>query len=57
MCFGRSKSAKDIYEEEKPEAKPLPSLSIEKIDRPEQGLKDVPYQRKGMKRRTLLGGY
>jgi hypothetical protein len=58
MCFGsRGKSADQMYQEMKPEAKPLPSLRTEKVDRAEQMLGDVPKMRKGMKRRTLLGGY
>lgn len=59
MCFGggKGKSAEEIYQEIKPEVKPLPSLGIERADRPEQTLMDVPKMRKGMKRRTLLGGY
>lgn len=59
MCFGGGggRSADDIYKEMKPEAKPLPSLRTEKADRPEQVLEDVPKMRRGMKRRTLLGGY
>jgi hypothetical protein len=56
MCFGsRSKSAKEIYEERKPEEKPLPSLSMKPVDRPESTLADVPQMRRGMKRRSLLG--
>jgi hypothetical protein len=58
MCFGsRGKSAEQMYQEKKPEDQPLPSLSMKPIDRPEQELADVPYRRKGMKRRSLLGGY
>jgi hypothetical protein len=58
MCFGGGgKSADQMYQEMKPEAKPLPSLRTEKVDRSEQMLGDVPKMRKGMKRRTLLGGY
>ena len=58
MCFGsRGKSADQMYQEMKPEAKPLPSLRTEKVDRAEQMLGAVPKMRKGMKRRTLLGGY
>jgi hypothetical protein len=61
MCFGkRGKSAEDIYKEKKleaPEEKPLPSLSMKPVERGDQELGDVPYQRKGMQRRTLLGGY
>jgi hypothetical protein len=57
MCFGRSssRSAQSIYEEKKPEEKPLPSLSMKPVDRPEQVLGDVPKMRKGMQRRSLLG--
>jgi hypothetical protein len=56
MCFGRrSKSAEQIYQEKKPEEQPLPSLSMEPVDRPEQVLGDVPKMRKGMQRRSLLG--
>ena len=61
MCFGgRGRSAEDIYKEKKlegPEEKPLPSLSMKPIERGDQKLEDVPYRRKGMQRRTLLGGY
>jgi len=58
MCFGGGgKSAKEIYEEKKPEDQPLPSLSMKPVERGEQELEDVPYRRKGMQRRTLLGGY
>ena len=59
MCFGKSssRSAQSIYEEKKPEEKPLPSLSMKPVERRDQELGDVPYQRKGMQRRTLLGGY
>lgn len=58
MCFGGGgRSAKEIYEERKPEEKPLPSLSMKPVERGEQKLEDVPYRRKGMQRRTLLGGY
>lgn len=56
MCFGgRSKSAEQIYQEKKPEEKPLPSLSMKPVDRPESTLADVPQMRKGMQRRSLLG--
>lgn len=56
MCFGgRSKSAEDIYKEKKPEEKPLPSLSMKPVDRPESTLVDVPKMRKGMQRRSLFG--
>ena len=58
MCFGGGgRSAKEIYEEKKPEDQPLPSLSMKPVERGEQELEDVPYRRKGMQRRTLLGGY
>ena len=62
MCFGRSssRSAQSIYEEKKleaPEEKPLPSLSMKPVERGDQELGDVPYQRKGRQRRSLLGGY
>ena len=56
MCFGGGgRSAKEIYEERKPEEKPLPSLSMKPVERPESTLADVPQMRKGMKRRSLLG--
>jgi hypothetical protein len=58
MCFGGGgRSAKKIYEEKKPEDKPLPSLSMKPVERGDQKLEDVPYRRKGTQRRTLLGGY
>jgi len=57
MCFGGGRGAKEIYEEKKPEDQPLPSLSMKPVERGEQELEDVPYRRKGMQRRTLLGGY
>ena len=58
MCFGgRGKGAKEIYEEKKPEEKPLPSLSMKPVERGDQKLEDVPYRRKGTQRRSLLGGY
>lgn len=58
MCFGGGgKSANEIYEERKPEDKPLPSLSMKPVERGDQELGDVPYQRKGKQRRSLLGGY
>jgi hypothetical protein len=58
MCFGGGgRSAKEIYEEKKPEDKPLPSLSMKPVERGDQELGDVPYQRKGKQRRSLLGGY
>ena len=58
MCFGgRGRSAEDIYKEKKPEEKPLPSLSMKPVERGDQELGDVPYQRKGKQRRSLLGGY
>jgi len=59
MCFGggKSRSAEEIYEERKPEEKPLPSLSMKPVERGDQKLEDVPYRRKGTQRRTLLGGY
>jgi len=58
MCFGGGgRSAEEIYEERKPEEKPLPSLSMKPVERGDQELGDVPYQRKGRQRRSLLGGY
>jgi len=59
MCFGggKSRSAEEIYEERKPEEKPLPSLSMKPVERGDQKLEDVPYRRKGTQRRSLLGGY
>jgi len=58
MCFGGGgRSAKEIYEERKQEEKPLPSLSMKPVERGDQELGDVPYQRKGKQRRSLLGGY
>jgi len=59
MCFGggKSRSAEEIYEERKPEEKPLPSLSMKRVERGDQKLEDVPYRRKGTQRRSLLGGY
>jgi len=59
MCFGggKSRSAEEIYEERKPEEKPLPSLSMKPVERGNQKLEDVPYRRKGAQRRSLLGGY
>ncbi len=51
MCFGsKVKSAKEIYEEEKPKEKPLLPLTMKPVERSEQKLSDVP-------RKTLLGGY
>ena len=51
MCFGsKVKSAKEIYEEKKPEVKPLLPLSMKPVERGEQKLSDV-------SRKTLLGGY
>jgi len=58
MCFGGGgRGAKEIYEEKKTEDKPLPSLSMKPVERGNQELGDVPYQRKGKQRRSLLGGY
>jgi hypothetical protein len=60
MCFGKSSSgpsAEEIYQSKKKADKPLPSLGLDKTDRPDQKLEDVPQMRKGMQRRTLLGGY
>ncbi len=56
-CGGGGRSAKEIYEERKPEEKPLPSLSMKPVERGDQELGDVFYQRKGKQRRSLLGGY
>ena len=51
MCFGGGgRSAKEIYEERKPEDKPLPSLSMKPVERGDQELGDVPYQRMGKQR-------
>jgi hypothetical protein len=54
MCFGGGPSAKSIYQEKKPKFGALPSLAMTKTKRDPQQLKDVPTQRTGMKKRSLL---
>lgn len=55
MCFGGGggESAEEMYQEQKPKFGPLPSLSMERIERKEQEFKDVP-KRTGMQKRSLL---
>ena len=54
MCFGGGPSAEDIYQQKKPKFGALPSLAMTKTKRDPQKLKDVPTQRVGAKRRSLL---
>lgn len=54
MCFGSGPSAEDIYQEKKPKFGELPSLSITKSKRKGSTMADVPMQREGAKRRTLI---
>lgn len=55
MCFGGGgRSAESIYQSMKPKFGALPSLAMNKTKRDPQKLKDVPTQRVGAKRRSLL---
>lgn len=54
MCFGSGPSAEDIYQKKKPKFGELPSLSITKSKRKRGTMADVPMQREGAKRRTLI---
>ena len=54
MCFGGGPSAESIYQSKKPKFGALPSLAMTKTKRDPQKLRDVPTQRTGAKRRSLL---